>query len=103
MVLPPVIFHSFSPDLLSTPAPSFSQNCKTLWRFYLSVKKLQKKCQKIEKRRVKFENLEKIFLELYGRTKDQEEKNIEEDAEGPTKQSLYMFRRSNRNNKGISI
>lgn len=93
--LPPPILQYLSKTLLYIPTAKFCDDCETLDKIYTWLKKelgykFNSKC---------FE-LEKEFLELYGRTITKE-KELKEKTGRPIFRPLYYFKGPNRNYKTV--
>ena len=70
----PMIRQSFSSDLLNIPTPKFCDDSNTLYSIYQYIKRnLQRKTYRCPHQDMKFIEMEREFLDLYGRIKKQED------------------------------
>lgn len=97
----PMIRQSLSADLLNAPMPKFCDDSDTLYRIYQYIKrKLQRKTYRFPHQDMKFIEMEREFLDLYGRIKTQEDEFKEKTGKS-FQEPFDYFRHSPKRYKGV--
>jgi len=95
-VIPPKILEYYSHILLNNPI-KFRDDLEKIWNMYLYVKKI---LYKKVKNKIKLEELDKEFLEIYERAK-KKEKDINTKTENKTKMPFYFITMPNKGDQNI--